>query len=55
MIRYGPRREKTCLQGFENNKGADQLARPCSLIGTCVIRLLESVIYILATNESSIF
>ena len=23
---YGPRREKTCLRGFANNKGADQPA-----------------------------
>ena len=25
---YGPRREKTCLQVFANNKGADQPAHP---------------------------
>ena len=24
---YGPRREKTCLRGFANNKGADQPAQ----------------------------
>ena len=28
----GPGREKTCLRGFENNTGADQLAHPRSLI-----------------------
>ena len=25
---YGPQREKTCLRGFANNKGADQPAHP---------------------------
>ena len=25
---FGPRREKTCLRGFANNKGADQPAHP---------------------------
>ena len=29
---YGPRREKTCLRGYANNKGADQPAHPRSLI-----------------------
>ena len=28
----GLQREKTCIQGFANNKGADQPALPCSLI-----------------------
>ena len=44
MTSFGPRHEKTCLCGFANNKGADQLAHPCSLISAFVIHLLESVI-----------
>ena len=39
---YGPWCEKTCLQRFANNNGADQPAHPCSLISTFVIRLLQS-------------
>ena len=34
---YGPRREKDCLRGFANNKGADQLAHARSLISANVI------------------
>ena len=37
----GPRREKTCLWGFSNNTGADQPARPCSLISAFVIRFFR--------------
>ena len=51
----GPRRWKTCLQGFANNKGADQHSHPRSLIRAVVIRLLETIIYRLATSEISIF
>ena len=47
----GPRREKTCLWGFVNNKGADQPAHPRSLISAFVIYLLESIISRHATNE----
>ena len=39
-IQYGPRRKKTCLRRFANNKGADQPAHPRSLISDFVIRLL---------------
>ena len=49
----GPRREKTCLRGFGHNKGADQPAHPHRLISTFVIRLLESIISILAMSEIS--
>ena len=42
---YGPQREKTCLQEFANNKGAD---RPISAF---VIRFLESTISKLATSK----
>ena len=52
---YGPRREKTCLRGFANNKGADQPAHPRSLISAFVFRLLESIIFRLATSKLSIF
>ena len=51
----GPRREKTCLQGFANNTGADQAAHPRSLISAFVIRDFESTISKLATSEISFF
>ena len=41
---YRPRREKTCLRGVANNKGADQPAHPHSLISTFVILFLKSII-----------
>ena len=50
----GPRREKTCLRKFANNKGADQSAHPHSLISALVIRCLESTISKLATSEIAI-
>ena len=37
---HGPRREKTCLRWFANNKGADQPAQTRSLISAFVVRLL---------------
>ena len=49
-VRFGPCCKITCLQGFANNKGADQPARMRSLISTFVIRLLESIIPRLATR-----
>ena len=52
---YGPQREKTCLRGFANNKGADKPAHPRSLISAFVIRLLESTLSKLATSEFSNF
>ena len=55
-VKYnGPRREKTCLRRFANNKGADQPAHPRRLISAFVIRFLESTISKLATSEISIF
>ena len=54
-ILYGPRREKTCLRGFGNNKGADQTAHLRSLISSFVIRFLKSIICKLASGELSIF
>ena len=52
---FGPRRKKTCLWRFANNKGADQPAHPRSLISAFVIRFLESIISKLAASEISIF
>ena len=51
----GPRREKTCLREFANNKGADQPAHPRSLISAFAVRFLEMFIYKLATSDISIF
>ena len=55
QVKYGPQREKTCLRGFANNKGADQPVHTRSLISTFVIPLLENFICKLATGEISIF
>ena len=55
MLQNGPQREKTCLRGFVNNKGADQPARSRSLISAFVIRLLKRIILRLATSEISPF
>ena len=54
-ITNGPRREKTCLRGFANNKGADQPSHTCSLISAFVIHLLQSIISRLAWSAISIF
>ena len=54
-IYIGPRRNKTCLRGFANNKGADQSAHPRRLISAFVIHLLECIISKLASSEISIF
>ena len=55
IILFGPRREKTYLRWFANNKGADQPAHPRRLTSAFVIRFLESIISKLATSENSIF
>ena len=44
LLYNGPRRDKTCLREFKNNKGADQPARQRRLISAFIIRLLESFI-----------
>ena len=36
-VKPGPRREKACLRGVANNKGADQPAHPRSLISAFLI------------------
>ena len=51
----GPRREKTCLQGFANNTGTGQPAHPRSLISAFAIRFLESTIFNLNTGKISMF
>ena len=53
IVIYGPRRDKTCLRGFVNNKAANQPAHQHSLISAFVISLLESIIYQLASREIS--
>ena len=55
MVKYGPRREKTCLQGLANNQGTDQPVHPRSLISAFVIRFLESIICLLSTGIIAIF
>ena len=54
-IRFGPRREKTCLGGFATNKGADHPAYLRRLFSAFVISILESIISKLATGEISVF
>ena len=51
----GPRHRKTCLQGFANDKEADQPAQLRRLISAIVICFLEIIISKLATSEISIF
>ena len=47
ILIYEPRHEKTCLcHILKNNKCADQLAHPCRLISTFIIRCLDSIIFI---------
>ena len=40
-VRYGPRRDKTCLRWVANNKGGEQSAYPRSLISTFVNSLIR--------------
>ena len=51
----GPGHAETCLMPYANNKGADQPARPRSLIGTFVVRCLDSMIRKLAISQVSRF
>ena len=52
---HEPRRKKTCLRGFADNKGADQPAHPHSLISASVIRFSESIKSRLAMILASLF
>ena len=49
-----PGHAKMCLS-YANNKGADQLAHPHSLISTFVVRCLDSMVCILAISKVSRF
>ena len=51
----GPSHVKTSLMPYENNKGADQPAHPCSLISTFVVHCLGSMIWILVISKVSRF
>ena len=44
FVSYGPQLEKTCLQDFADNKGADQPVHPRRLISVFVIGLLQTII-----------
>ena len=54
-IKIGPDHEEMCLMPYANNKGADQPARPRSLISTFIVRCLDSTICILALSKVSRF
>ena len=54
-VTYGNRRDKTCLRGFENNKGADKPAHLGRLVRAIVICVLESIISRLVLSEISLF
>ena len=41
MKENGPRREKTCLRGFANNKGTDQPVHQRSLVCTLLLAYWE--------------
>ena len=45
-----PRHEKTSFMQYANNKDANQLAHPRSLISAFVVRCLDSIIALLARN-----
>ena len=51
----GPGHAETCLMSYANNKGADQLSHPRSLISIFVVRCLDSMIYILPLSKVSRF
>ena len=53
MKQYEPGHEKMCLMPYANNKGADQPAHPRSLISTCVVRCLDSIISLDSITEIS--
>ena len=54
-IQYGPRREKTCLQGFANNKRTEQTADPGRLITAFVILVLGSTLSKFAISKRAKF
>ena len=48
-----PAHEQMCLLSYANNKGADQLAHPRSLISAFVVRCLDSIISLDSIAETS--
>ena len=48
---YEPQRQKTCLRGFADNKGADQSVHPHRPIMVIVISILDRIISKLGTSE----
>ena len=55
IVLFGPRHQKTCLQGFANNTGAYQPAHRRSLTSIFVNHVLESTMSKPATSEISFF
>ena len=45
--------QENLLLPYANNKGADQLAHPCSLISTFVVRCLDSITPLVSISEIS--
>ena len=46
----GPQREKTCLRGFANNKGADQTAHSQSGLHLCCLQMSNDFIKVSLTS-----
>ena len=46
----GPRREKICLRGFTNNKGADKHAHPRRLISAFLFDYLHIIVSIFSLD-----
>ena len=51
--KYEPLHEKICPMPYANNKGADQLAHPHSLMSTFVVHCRDSIIHIIAKSKIS--
>ena len=54
-IAFEPGHEKICLMPYANNKGADQLAHPLSLISAFVVRCQDRMIPLVYISEISRF
>ena len=52
-IPYEPDHEKRCLTSYANNKGADQPARPHSLISAFVVHCLDRIISLVSVTKIS--
>ena len=53
MTSFEPGHEKTCFMLYANKKGADQLARPRSLISAFVVHCLDSVMSLVSVTTIS--